>query len=255
MPDAVSRPMSFPKGAALRRDPRRDIRWLALLFAGSAVAFVLAPGLDAAVSGWFYRPGTGFAIAGSPLAERVRMGLWTLSNATFGLALAALLLGLGLRRPVLGQGAWRWGYIVALYLTGPVLLVNRILKEHWGRARPADVTQFGGAHDFSPFWQPSDQCLSNCSFVSGEVSGTTATAIALMVIAPGLGRWIGDRGVLALRLVAFCLPWIVAAQRIAAGRHFLSDTVFSALLTLLVALLLSPLLRREGAPGGQGPRA
>jgi lipid A 4'-phosphatase len=42
---------------------------------------------------------------------------------------------------------------------------------------------------------------------------------------------------------ALCLPLAVALQRIAAGRHYLSDTVFALLFTLLLALALSALLR------------
>jgi membrane-associated phospholipid phosphatase len=46
-----------------------------------------------------------------------------------------------------------------------------------------------------------------------------------------------------LLVAALCLPLAVALQRIAAGRHFLSDTVFASLFTLLLALVLSALLR------------
>jgi membrane-associated phospholipid phosphatase len=57
------------------------------------------------------------------------------------------------------------------------------------------------------------------------------------------------KGVATLLLTAACcLPLAVALQRIAAGRHFLSDTVFAVLFTLLLALGLSLLLRRMPRP-------
>ena len=132
-----------------------------------------------------------------------------------------------------------------MFLIGPVLLVNRVLKEHWGRARPADTSLFGGGHDFTPFWEPAHQCLSNCSFVSGEVAGSTATAIAMLVMAPGLSVYLGKAGTTVWRGFAMVLPFVVILQRVAAGRHFLSDAVFAALFTCAVALLLAPLLRRD----------
>ncbi len=254
MPGGPWPDMSCRRDARLTDDLARNWRRLGLLSVACAAVFLLFPGLDPALSRLFYTPGAGFVAAGNPGIERVRMIFWNLSSATFALALVGLLVALIVRRPVLGQDAWRLGFIVTLYLLGPVLIVNRLFKEHWGRARPADITPFGGTAQFTPFWQPSEQCLSNCSFVSGEVSGTTATTLALLLIAPGLARWIGAGGVRILGLAAFCLPWIVALQRIAAGRHFLSDAVFSVLLTLAVALLLAPVFRRGRHANGTPPQ-
>ena len=61
-----------------------------------------------------------------------------------------------------------------------------------------DDVIFGGNLTFSPPWWPSDQCLSNCSFVSGEVSGATATAIALLLVA---GLWRDRLSPLAARAI------------------------------------------------------
>jgi membrane-associated phospholipid phosphatase len=46
------------------------------------------------------------------------------------------------------------------------------------------------------------------------------------------------------------LPLVTGAQRLAAGRHFLSDIVLSLLLVLLIALLLRPLLPPSSAARG-----
>ncbi|MEI9804295.1 MAG: hypothetical protein WDN48_07260 [Pseudolabrys sp.] len=63
---------------------------------------------------------------------------------------------------------------------GPGLAVNVLLKDHWGRPRPIDVTQFGGMDKFVPWWDPRGACPNNCSFVSGDVAG------AFWTIAPGV---------------------------------------------------------------------
>ena len=61
--------------------------------------------------------------------------------------------------------------IIFLLLTlalGPGLLVNGFLKSHWGRARPSEVSTFGGRQSFSPAYVIAHQCRHNCSFVSGD---------------------------------------------------------------------------------------
>jgi hypothetical protein len=43
------------------------------------------------------------------------------------------------------------------------LLVNGVLKEHWGRPRTIDVAQFGGIEHFVAWWDPRGDCPKNCS--------------------------------------------------------------------------------------------
>lgn len=203
--------------------------------------FVVWPGLDLAVSGLFHHKDW----MGSPVSEALRFALWRLSGLVLFAAFVLWLVALVKKRDILRAPARFWGMIVLLYALGPGLLVDTILKRHWGRARPADVTEFGGSLTFTPPWWPSDQCLSNCSFVSGEVAGSTATAIAILLI---LGLWRDRLSPLAVRsvaAVAVLLPVISAVQRMTSGRHFLSDTLFAALFTLLIASLLHLVLIRR----------
>ena len=55
-------------------------------------------------------------------------------------------------------------------IIGVLIFVNLILKNFWGRARPNDVTQLGGLENFSPWYEISKACETNCSFVSGDAS-------------------------------------------------------------------------------------
>ena len=54
------------------------------------------------------------------------------------------------RRPVAGLDAKAWLFLFLGLLVGPGLVVNGILKDHWGRARPAEIIEFGGTAHFSP---------------------------------------------------------------------------------------------------------
>jgi len=217
---------------------------LATALVVSALVFSIFPQIDMAVSAAFYGA-QGFIAANNPRIELLRSMAWWLSDATFLLALAALIVSLTSRRLLFGIGRWTATYMLTLFLLGPVLLSNRLLKGYWGRARPADVTDFGGAHQFTPFWLPSDQCLANCSFVSGEVSGTAVTAVCMILLRQNIERAAGRAAATVWTALALILPIVVALQRITSGRHFLSDTVFAVLFMLVIALLLRPLLHKD----------
>lgn len=204
--------------------------------------FGLWPGIDLAISGYFH-DATGFPIKQNHTVEFIRNQIW---NGTLVMAfVAAVLLALSYWRKTDG---WFWGYILAVFVAGPGLVVNQGFKSYWGRARPMQVVEFGGAAHFSPAWQISDQCARNCSFVSGEGAGTTALTIALLMI---LYRFRHRIGAPLYRLgqgLALAMLGFVAWQRVAAGGHFTSDVLLSMLLVSLIAALLARLMLPRTAP-------
>jgi len=119
---------------------------------------------------------------------------------------------------------------------GPGLLVNVVLKENWARPRPGMVTQFGGEYTFMPWWDPRGTCDSNCSFVSGETS-SAVWMTAPAILAPPPWRYVA-LGVAGLYATA------IAAIRMLAGGHFLSDVIFAAIFSGLVIWTVHGLLFR-----------
>lgn len=227
---------------------------LTLRLGAAAVAmlalFTLWPRIDLGVSWIFFTPGQGFLAGDQVWFDLFRRAIWGLSIMMVAASLAGLAATWRLRRPVLRMRMADWGYVAALYAAGPGLLVETILKGHWGRARPADVTDFGGARAFTAATDITDQCLRNCSFTAGEMSGAVALSVSAALI---LWRWrdrLSDGALRAARIALVAQAVLVGVQRIAAGRHFLSDVILSALFTLLVALALMPLFR----PGADGRR-
>jgi len=139
------------------------------------------------------------------------------------------------RRPML-ISARAAVFLIVTMLLGPGLLVNVALKDHWGRSRPIDVTQFGGSEHFVPWWDPRGECPNNCSFVSGDVA-TVAWTFAPAALVPGPWQPLAFVG--ALALTAF-----MAAIRMMAGAHFPSDTIFAGVFTFLLIWLAYALIYR-----------
>ncbi len=127
-------------------------------------------------------------------------------------------------------------FLIATLALGPGIVTNLILKDHWGRSRPIDVQQFGGADKFTPWWDPRGECPNNCSFVAGEPSGAFWT-LAPAALAP-----------LELQPLAFGAALVfgtaVGVLRIGGGGHFFSDVVFAGVLVYLEIWLVYGLIYR-----------
>ena len=195
-----------------------------------SLLFLLVPACDLLAAQWFHLGGNDFLWRESAIhrfvKEVVRPGL----NVFVLLLLALACVSLASRGRLL---AWRPRAIAYVFLTfalGPGLLVNGLLKEFIGRARPKDIVEFGGDKLFSTAFLPANQCLGNCSFVSGDVAFVAATlAFALL-----LRSWQRQ----ALVWLCLALTTLTAYYRMAAGAHFLSDVTLGALSSILLALFL-----------------
>jgi lipid A 4'-phosphatase len=203
------------------------------------LVFGFFPQLDLAISEPFYRimyVGFHFGAHVHPLAMIVRdLGLW-ISTALVAAPLIALALKLiAPQRRMLMPGR-AIVLLLSTVILAPGLMANVLLKDHWGRPRPIDVTQFGGDQHFVAWWDPRGECPNNCSFVSGDVSGTAWTVGAAALVPP---QW---------RVLAYCgalaLGTGMAAMRVLAGGHFFSDVVFAGVFTFLIIWVMHGLLYR-----------
>ncbi len=217
---------------------------LAAAGVASALLFTLFPQIDLWVSGQFADQ-TGFAANQNTALQLFREIIWNLSLLIC--LFAAIMWGLtALRRPADQRiGSHVWGFVVLTYVLAPGVMANVILKDNWGRARPRSVTEFGGTMEFTPALEITDQCSRNCSFVSGEAAGAVATALVLsLLFAPAMrasGRW-------SLMVPVWSAALVASSLRIAMGGHFLSDVIFAALFTAVIALMLVLLLRIDREP-------
>jgi lipid A 4'-phosphatase len=116
------------------------------------------------------------------------------------------------------------------------LITNVILKDHWGRARPVQVSQFGGTATFTPVWVISDQCSRNCSFVGGDASFAFCALAPALLATRRRKLWIS---------AALGFGTMISLGRIAAGAHFLSDCVIAGLVTVLVVTEIHKWMERD----------
>lgn len=143
-----------------------------------------------------------------------------------GIATIALLAGFFMQKIA---GCRRKAIFILLFLAlGPGLVVNVLLKDQLGRARPREVIEFGGSHQFTQFWQPGT-AGGNSSFPSGHA------AIAFFMIAPWFVLRDEKRAVASGFLVfGLSLGILVGIARILQGGHFVTDVIWSAGLIYLV---------------------
>lgn len=242
-----------PRAEADRRWARHELVVLLALAAATTLLFAATP-LDFAAGRLFYRPD---ALNHWPLANRLpwsilyRAAPWITGSLVLA-GLAGLAAG-ALRR----HEAWhRWGAFVLLTVViGPGILINTVFKDHWNRPRPREIVEFGGVLHYAPAPLRGE---SGASFPCGHCS------VGFLY---GLGWWIWRRRRPALARVALVAGLTAGGAlglgRMAAGGHFFSDVIWSALLAFAVAhVLYFHLLRipaheaesRETPPTAAGAR-
>jgi lipid A 4'-phosphatase len=193
--------------------------------------FFLLPQADLVTSGLFYDPERGFVLAGWPPVTLLYQAVPWIAWGTLAFAVTGLFCLLFLGRPLWRLDRKALVFLVASMAVGPGLLANTLLKDHWGRARPAQIEAFGGVHSFTPVPLPAAECESNCSFVSGHAAlGFSVVAFAFLI----------PHGRSRRRSVAAALAFggLVGLGRMAQGAHFLSDVVYAGLLVYGTTALL-----------------
>jgi len=106
------------------------------------------------------------------------------------------------------------------------VVVNLILKNLWGRARPNDIIELGGTGGFTPWYRLSDFCNTNCSFVSGDASIGFSLIILYFI----------TRNIKFFWLSLFS-GFFLGIIRIMEGGHFLSDILIAGFLIFTLSII------------------
>jgi membrane-associated PAP2 superfamily phosphatase len=209
------------------------------------VIFGCFPHLDLEISRVFFDSASGKFIAPHMLEDGVR---WPAQMRDASMWIVAALAAPAMIAPVVkfvlpGRRMFMGGRAVLLLagslLLAPGVLSNVVLKEHWGRPRPVQVQEFGGAERFVTWWDPRGTCQRNCSFIAGEPSGAFWT-LAPAALAPAPVRPLAYAAALMFGAG-------VGVLRIAYGAHFFTDVVFSGCCTFVIIWIIHGALYRMPA--------
>ena len=194
-----------------------------MLSASLVVALVpaLFPSVDIAVAGFFLQP--------NPLVKPTEW-LWVeLINEHTPTVFRVLVLlcipawAITSLLPKFRHWAMPIAFVGLAVTLGPGLM-TWALKENGLRARPFHVQQFGGERQFTPALERANQCVDNCSFMSGHVACGFFFA-SLMLIDRRRRWWWVAAGLVGGGLIGFA--------RISVGAHWLSDALWALPVTLI----------------------
>lgn len=211
----------------------------------AAAVFLTHPELDLAIAGYFADGTNGFPLRQHPLAKFFNdlinvMALVMALACVIGWSIASRM-----RMKVAGIWARHYAFLLGAIVLGPGLIANGLFKENWGRARPRQVTEFGGAADFSPPLVIADQCSSNCSFVSGDAS-MGFYFLALALVTPKKYRPFAIMAALTFGL-------FIGFIRMLQGAHFFSDVVFAGVFVGLAIVFLYRVMLGTWSPPQGAP--
>jgi lipid A 4'-phosphatase len=214
--------------------------WMVLVLLVIATGLLAHSGVDLQLASFFHQAD------GWPIGEQFPWKLLYRIDRTPAVLLALgwlAVLAWSYYRP--GLISWRRAaiFMALLLIMGPGLLVNSVFKEHWGRPRPREVTQFDGSKQFLQPWQPG---------ISGKgrslPSGHSSAAFYLAT------PWFVYRK--RKPLAARCWFWggivfglLMSVARIAQGGHFLTDCLWAFGMVWLTGQVLAAVLLPEQENG------
>ena len=200
--------------------------WLILVgFLITSLLLSQFPGIDLQISRFFFDKG---------FPQEQRWQAWFREGTSYFLWLsmagvvAVYALNRWSKRNLYGVDGKKVCYLFLVLILGAGLIVNVALKDHFGRARPRDVEEFGGSKQFTPAFVLSRECDTNCSFSSGEGAGAFFSLALAMALSRRRAMFVAGLG----------LGSVVSFFRVASGAHFLSDIVVSFFVMLIVADVL-----------------
>jgi lipid A 4'-phosphatase len=217
---------------------RRRGRGAALLFVAAAaicaVPFILRPDIDLAVARWIWHALGDRFLPPTGWFWPIYVGLRPLVYATAGVVAIVGAVNFLRGTRLLGLDRRATVFVLLALALGPGLAAEVGFKDHWGRARPRDIVEFGGTQRFTPAFQPADQCAYNCSFVSGHAALTFGFA-PLAFLLRGRRRRVALAAVTAAALG-------IGAMRMVQGAHFLSDVIFAGFVVVGIAWALAAMI-------------
>ena len=128
-------------------------------------------------------------------------------------------------------------FLVIFIILGPGLLINTVLKDNWGRPRPADIVNFGGGEQFRHVWEKG-RPEQGKSFPSGHASVGFFLLAPFFILRKSSRKW----AAFFLSLGIF-YGMLMGFGRMVQGGHFLTDIIWAGAFTYLTGMILYYIFR------------
>ncbi len=206
-----------------------------LLFVFFSIIFLIFPEFDIFLSKIFYYEKE-FISEKYTFIKMLRKNLKNLMVFIPILALFILLINTINRKQKIRQNLRiRTKYALIGLVLGPIvgcgLIANLYFKDTWGRARPVHVEEFGGDKIFTPPFFKSDQCIKNCSWISGEASAAFSFLVGTLLFKKQI-----------FIICNLILGFLVFFCRLSMGGHFFSDNIFAMIFMIYLAIIYKNLV-------------
>lgn len=195
--------------------------------------------LDITIQKLFYQLQSGWFLKDMPLFRL----LYHYGNLPAIIISIAGLVLLGLSYQAMKWAKWRkiGLFLVLAMLLGPGLVINTVLKDHWGRPRPRNIRDFGGKYAHEKVLSIDPESPGK-SFPCGHASMGFYLFIPWFVLRKKKSIWA------AVSLASgIGLGLAIGVARIAQGGHFASDVVIAGLLVYLIGASIHDLLKFKKA--------
>ena len=207
----------------------------------AVTAGLTAVGADLRLAGRFYEPTKGWFLG----SEQPWQWLYQYGTIPGLVVTLAALVGWFAGKFRRNLAGWR-PYCLLVVLTTVIasgILVNAVLKQYWGRPRPDQITAFGGQWNYRDVHRPGIPGQGG-SFPSGHCAmGFTLVSLFFVHRRSKLIAYVGGG-------TGIVLGGALSVTRIVQGAHFLTDTLWSLGINLIVAAALYYLVL--AIPAGKG---
>lgn len=192
------------------------------------IILYLFPEIDLAISSLFFEQGKGFYLNNVPIFKAIYKSVNLLVPLITLAVVGGYLYQFFRKKEFKTFNKRALIYLFLVFSIGSGMIVNLGLKEHFGRARPAQIIQFGGDKAFTPEAVINDKYIGQCkSFSCGHCSFALGfLAFYFLFRKP----WI--------LLVTLGYGLLVSFGRIAQGGHFFSDFIFSFIVMFFSAKII-----------------
>jgi len=205
--------------------------WMA--FALLSAIFILFPQIDLYVSSLFF-DGTKFPFKRTWFEQLFFHSVRPMIITFSVISVAIFVYNFFMKKNILNINAKVLLYLILTLSIAPGLIVNATLKDNWGRARPNEVINFGGTKEFTPAFIPTNQ--GGYSFSSGHAAAAFSLMGFVVLASKRRKMWMA---------IVLSYASAMSLVRIAAGGHFLSDTVTSFFIVYISTSILYLLIFKK----------